>query len=155
MRGKQAPKRKIAADPKHGSVMVAKLINAIMRRGKKTIAQSVVYGAFEQIAEKTKQNPVEVFENAMRNVSPQVEVRSRRVGGANYQIPVPVRPERRVALGFRWIIGAAKTRKGAPMALKLADELIAASNNEGTAVKKRMDVQRMADANRAFAHFAR
>lgn len=155
MRGKQAPKRIINGDPKHGSVVVAKLINTIMRRGKKSVAQTVVYDALGIVAEKTKLSAVEVFDAAMKNVMPQVEVRSRRVGGANYQIPVPVRAERRTALGFRWIIGAAKTRKGAPMAIKLADEIIAASNNEGTAVKKRMDVQRMAEANRAFAHFAR
>lgn len=155
MRGKQAPKRIIAADPKFGSVLVAKLINTIMKRGKKTTAQAVVYGAFDRMAEKTKQDPVAVFEAAFKNVGPQVEVRSRRVGGANYQIPVPVRAERRQALAFRWIIDAARSRKGAAMNVKLADELVAASNNEGSAVKKRMDVQRMAEANRAFAHFAR
>lgn len=155
MRGKRAPKRNINPDPKFGSVTVSKFINTVMRRGKKTTAQKVVYGAFDAIHEKTKQDPLEVFETAMRNVTPTVEVKSRRVGGANYQIPITVRGERRQALGFRWIILAADSRKGAPMATKLADEIVNAANGEGAAVKKRADVQRMADANRAFAHFAR
>ncbi|TAL20578.1 30S ribosomal protein S7 [Patescibacteria group bacterium] len=155
MRGKRAPRRKIAADPKFGSVNVAKLINYTMRRGKKSVAQSVVYGAFEAVSQKLKADPIEVFETALKNVSPAVEVRSKRVGGANYQIPIPVRAERRLALAYRWLLGAARTRKGKPMAEKLAAELIDASKNEGAAVKKKMDVQRMAEANRAFAHFAR
>ena len=155
MRGKRAPKRKIAPDPKFGSVTVSKFINSVMRKGKKTVAQKVVYGAFDLIGEKTKKDPLEIFEEAMRNVSPTVEVKSRRGGGANYQIPITVRGERRQALGFRWIIGAAETRKGTPMAAKLADEIVNAAGGEGAAVKKKMDVQRMADANRAFAHFAR
>ena len=155
MRGRPAPKRHIPADPRFGSVVVEKLTNTIMRRGKKTIARAIVYDALEIIEEKTKQNPVEVFDTAMKNVMPIMEVRSRRVGGANYQIPIPVRAERKTALAFRWIIGAAKSSKGKPMAVKLASEIMAAANNEGAAVKKRQDVQRMADANRAFAHFAR
>ncbi len=155
MRGKQAPKRVVAPDAKYGSVAIAKLINYIMKEGKKSVAQRVVYDAFDIISEQSKADPVEVFDTAMRNVTPQVEVVSRRVGGANYQIPIPVRGERRIALAYRWLIGAASSRKGKPMAEKLAAEILEASKGEGTAVKKRMDVQRMAEANRAFAHFAR
>jgi small subunit ribosomal protein S7 len=155
MRGKQAPKRSILPDPKYARADVAKLVNAIMRDGKKNTAQKVVYGAFDLIAEKTKKNPVEVFEEAMKNVSPTLEVKSKRVGGANYQIPMQVRAERRTQLAFRWLIGAARGVKGKPMAQKLANELMAAAENAGDAVKKKADVQRMAEANRAFAHFAR
>lgn len=155
MRGKQAPKRIIAADPKHGSVTVAKLVNAIMRRGKKSTAERVVYDAFDYIKEKGKLDPLETFDAAMRNVGPLIEVRSRRVGGANYQIPVPVRGERKQALTFRWILLGANSRKGKPMAERLAIELMDAASGEGAAVKKKQDVQRMAEANRAFAHFAR
>ncbi|HTM68217.1 MAG TPA: 30S ribosomal protein S7 [Candidatus Binatia bacterium] len=155
MRGKPAPKRVIAPDPKYNNAVVAKFINYVMRGGKKATAQKVVYGAFERIADQTKQDPLDVFDRAMKNVQPAVEVKSKRVGGANYQIPIQVRGERRVALGFRWVIAAAEAKKGRPMAEKLAAELVAASNNEGDAVKKKMDVHRMAEANRAFAHFAR
>lgn len=155
MRGKKAERRELAPDPKFASVPVTKLVNYIMEDGKKTIAQRIVYSAFDVISEKTKQDPLEMFERAMKNVVPSLEVKSRRVGGANYQIPMPVRGDRRYMLAFRWIIGAARTKKGRPMAQKLADELIAAANNEGDAVKKKQDVQRMAEANRAFAHFAR
>lgn len=125
-----------------------------MERGKKNVARSLVYKAFEIIKEKTKEEPLEVFETAIRNVAPQVEVRSRRVGGANYQVPHEVRPERKQALTFRWIIAAAKGKKGKGMAIKLADEIMAAAKNEGDAVKKRENVHKMAEANRAFAHFA-
>ena len=155
MRGKQAPKRNIAPDPKYGSPIVAKLMNYVMHDGKKSIAQTIVYGALEHVREKTKSDPIEVLNNAIKNVSPALEVKSRRVGGANYQVPIPVRGERRLSLAFRWIIGGARAKKGRPMLVKLGDELIAAANNEGEAVKKKMDVQRMAEANRAFAHFAR
>ncbi len=155
MRGKPAPKRKIASDPKYHNIIVAKFINTIMRNGKKTTAQKVLYTAFDRIAEKTKGDPVVFFDNALKNVTPIVEVKSRRIGGSNYQIPTPVRIERRQALAFRWLIAAAKGGKGRPMAEKLADELMAAAKNEGAAVKKREDVHRMAEANRAFAHFAR
>lgn len=155
MRGKKAPRRDLAPDPKFGNVLVAKFINYIMNDGKKTTAQKVVYGAFDIISEKTKLDPLEVFDTAIKNVMPSLEVKSRRVGGANYQIPLPVRGERRITLAYRWIIKAARTKKGRPMAEKLAAELIAASNNEGDAMKKKQDVQRMAEANRAFAHFAR
>lgn len=155
MRGKQAPKRKIAPDPKYHNALVAKFINTIMRRGKKATAQKVVYRAFERVQEKTKNDPVTAFDTAIKNIAPVVEVKSRRIGGSNYQVPIPVRVERRQALAFRWIIGAAKSGKGRPMHEKLADEIIAAAKNEGAAVKKREDVHRMAEANRAFAHFAR
>jgi len=155
MRGKQAPRRKILSDPKYGSPVLAKFINYIMERGKKSTAQKIVYTAYDIIAEKTKKPPHEVFELALVNVSPSLEVKSKRVGGANYQIPMQVRAERRQQLAFRWLIGAARSKKGKPMAEKLATELMAAAENTGDAVKKKLDVQRMAEANRAFAHFAR
>ncbi len=155
MRGKQAPKRVITPDPKYSNVLVAKFINYVMKGGKKSTAQKVVYDAFDIVAEKTKQDPVEVFDTAMKNIGPSLEVRSRRIGGANYQIPIPVRGERRVALSYRWLLAAARSKKGRPMADRLADEFIAAANNEGDAIKKKTDVQKMAEANRAFAHFAR
>ncbi len=139
----------------YNDLVVAKLINCIMERGKKNVARKIVYTAFDIMKEKSKKNPVEIFEEAMKNVGPTVETRSRRVGGANYQVPMPVAPERKNALAFRWIIGAARSRKGKPMAEKLAEELLGASQNQGDAVKKKMDVLRMAEANRAFAHFAK
>lgn len=155
MRGKQAPKRKIAADPKYQSIIVAKFINAVMRRGKKATAQKVVYKALERVVEKTKGEALPLFETAIKNIAPVVEVRSKRIGGSNYQVPIPVRVERRQALAFRWLIGAARGGKGRPMHEKLADEIVGATKNEGAAIKKREDVHRMAEANRAFAHFAR
>ncbi len=155
MRGKQAPKRVITPDPKYSNVLVAKFVNYVMLDGKKTTAQRVVYDCFDLISDKTKKDAVEVFETAIKNVGPALEVRSRRIGGANYQIPVPVRGDRRVTLAFRWILSAARSKKGRPMAARLADELMAAAENEGDAIKKRADVQKMAEANRAFAHFAR
>ena len=155
MRGKQAPKRAISSDPRYGSQNLSKFINCTMHDGKKSVAQRVVYQALETVSEKLKTDPLEIFESAIRNVSPAMEVKSRRVGGANYQIPIPVRGERRLALAIRWLLGAARTRKGRSMGERLAAEFIDAAKNEGAAVKKRMDVQRMADANRAFAHFAR
>ncbi|MDP3986571.1 MAG: 30S ribosomal protein S7 [Candidatus Veblenbacteria bacterium] len=155
MRGKkQAPRRVILPDPQYQSVLVAKFINKIMERGKKTVARKIVYQAFDVVHEKTKEDPRDVFELALKNVAPQVEVKSRRVGGANYQVPVEVRGDRRQALAFRWLIEAANGKKGRPMHLKLAEELVLASKNEGDAIKKKMDVHRMAEANRAFAHFA-
>ena len=155
MRCKQAPKRELTPDPKYNNIYVTKLVNYIMYDGKKTTAQRVVYDAFEVIGEKTKENPLDVFERAIKNVMPSLEVKSRRVGGANYQVPISVRGDRRYVLSYRWIITAARTKKGRPMAQKLAEELISAANNEGEAIKKKQDVQRMAEANRAFAHFAR
>ncbi|MFH1111531.1 MAG: 30S ribosomal protein S7 [Patescibacteria group bacterium] len=154
MRGKRATKRTILPDPRYQSVVVAKFVNFIMERGKKSVARKIVYQCFDVIAEKTKKDPRDVFEASIKNVSPIVEVRSRRVGGANYQIPIEVRPDRRLALAFRWIIDAAYNKKGRPMHLKLADELISAAENQGDAIKKKEDVLRMAEANRAFAHFA-
>ncbi|MBI4257143.1 30S ribosomal protein S7 [Candidatus Uhrbacteria bacterium] len=155
MRGKQAPKRALIPDPKYGNIYVAKLINTIMYDGKKSVAQKVVYDAFDVVGEKTKENPLDVFDRAIKNVMPSLEVKSRRVGGANYQVPMSVRGERRYVLAYRWIITATRAKKGRPMAQKLAEELIAAGNNEGEAIKKKLDVQRMAEANRAFAHFAK
>ena len=125
-----------------------------MKWGQKSTARRVVYDAFATVQEKTKREPLEVFEEALRNIGPAMEVRSRRVGGANYQVPREVRPERKQALAYRWLIDAARARKGSPMHARLADEIIAAANNEGPAVKKREDTHKMAEANKAFAHFA-
>jgi len=145
----------VAPDAKYGSVRVEKFINSVMWDGKKSVARKVVYDALDIVKEKTKaENPVEIFETAIRNVSPAMEIRSRRVGGANYQVPREVRPERKNALAFRWILIAARGGKGKPMAEKLATEIIAASNNEGFAFKKKEDTHRMAESNKAFAHFA-
>lgn len=155
MRGKQAPKRQLTPDPKFGNVYITKLVNSIMYDGKKSVAQKVVYDALDLIGEKTKENPLDVFDRALKNVMPSLEVKSRRVGGANYQVPISVRGERRYVLAYRWIITAARSKKGRSMADRLAEELVAAGNNEGDAVKKKLDVQRMAEANRAFAHFAK
>jgi len=155
MRGKKAPRRKIADDIKYGSPVVAKLINSVMYGGKKQTAQNIVYGALTLAEEKMKKPAMEVFDEAMKNVSPLLEVKSRRVGGANYQVPLQVRAERRLQLAFRWMIGAARGRKGKPMHEKLAMEIMDAAQNQGEAVRKKMDVQRMAEANRAFAHFAK
>ncbi len=147
-------KREIAPDPVYSNVIVSKFINQIMRKGKKTIARKIVYRAFDIIKEKTKKDPLEVFEKALQNASPLLEVKSKRVGGATYQVPREVRGDRRMTLAMRWIITAARSKKGRPMREKLAEELILASNNEGTAIKKKEDTHRMAEANRAFAHFA-
>jgi small subunit ribosomal protein S7 len=155
MRHKRTPKRKIKADLKYNNTNVAKLINYVMKRGKKSIAQGVVYDAFDIITEKTGKVAVEVYEEAIRNAGPQLEIRSKRIGGGNYQIPFPVKGDRRLALALRWIIEASKSRKGQRMAVKLAEELMSAAKNEGAAIKKKEDVQRMAEANKAFAHFAR
>ncbi len=139
----------------YNSVRLAQFINYVMKDGKKNTARKVVYGAFENIKKKTKtDNPLEIFETAIRNVSPSMEVRSRRVGGANYQVPREVRPERKQALAMRWILIAAGSKKGSPMHERLADELIAASNEEGEAMKKKENTIKMAEANKAFAHFA-
>ena len=145
----------VGPDLKYSSTKVEKFINSVMQDGKKSTARKIVYDALEIIKEKQKvENPLEVFETALRNVGPNMEIRSRRVGGANYQVPREVRPERKQALAFRWILLAVRGGKGKPMAEKLAAELIAAANNEGSAVKKREDTHRMAEANKAFAHFA-
>ncbi len=155
MRGKPAPKRKIEGDIRYNDIDVAKFINYIMKDGKKTVAQRVVYSAFDIIKDKTKQDPRHVFNKALKNVAPLLEVRGKRVGGANYQVPHQVRGERRFVLAYRWIISAAAARTGKPMGEKLAEELMAAFRGEGTAIKKRDDVHRMAESNKAFAHFAR
>jgi small subunit ribosomal protein S7 len=155
MRRKLKTKIPVAPDTKYNSELLARFINVVMWDGKKSIARQVVYDALDEI-KKTDESldPMVVFETAIANVSPTIEVRSRRVGGANYQVPKEVRPERRRSLAFRWIIAAARSGKGRPMAKKLAGELISASKNEGSAIKKREDVHRMAESNRAFAHLA-
>jgi len=155
MRGKPAPKRKISGDIKYNDFNIAKFINYIMERGKKTVAENIVYDAFNIIRDNTKQDPRHIFNKALKNVSPLVEVRGRRVGGANYQVPVQVRGERRFNLGCKWIIDSAKGRKGKPMSDKLAFEIMEAAKGEGAAVKKKDEVHRMAEANKAFAHFGR
>ncbi|OHA62307.1 MAG: 30S ribosomal protein S7 [Candidatus Wildermuthbacteria bacterium GWA2_46_15] len=154
MRGK-IKRHETQPDFVYGNVLVSKLINQVMRRGKKTIATKIVYQAFDIMKEKTKKEPLEVFEGALINAAPLLEVRPKRVGGATYQVPVEVKGDRKIALAMRWIIQAAKTKKGKPMGEKLAEELILAFNNDGSAVKKKSDTHRMAEANRAFAHFAR
>lgn len=155
MRGKPAPKRKINPDPKYNNVQIAKFINYIMERGKKSVAQKIVYQALDLVKKRVNREPTDVFVEALRNISPILEVRSKRIGGGNYQIPMPVRPERRLTLGSRWLIKAAKARRGKPMAERLALEIIDAAQGLGAAVKKREDTHKMAEANRAFAHFAR
>lgn len=154
MRRKVKVRKSTKPDLVYGSPKVEKFINYIMERGKKNTARKIVYGAFDTVKKITKAEPFEVFEEAIRNVGPLTEIRSKRVGGANYQVPHEVRPERRQALAYRWIIDAAASKKGRPMHLKLADEIVAASKNEGEAVKKRENVHKMAEANRAFAHFS-
>ena len=155
MRGKQAPKRKLEGDVKFGDTHVAKLINHIMRDGKKSIAEKIVYKAFDLIKEETKQDPRHVLNKALKKISPLMEIRGRRVGGGNYQVPYQVRGNRRFTLSCRWLIEVINNKKGKPMYKKLAEEILAAVKGEGAAVKKREDVHRMAEANKAFAHFAR
>jgi small subunit ribosomal protein S7 len=146
-------KRKIAPDPKYNSEVVAKFINCLMRDGKKSIARSIFYEALDIIANKTKKDPLEIFNKALENTKPLMEVRSRRVGGATYQVPIEVRPERAQALAIRWLINYARARSGKSMAEKLAAELLDAYNNRGGAIKKKEDTHRMAEANKAFAHY--
>jgi small subunit ribosomal protein S7 len=155
MRGKPAIKRKIEGDAKYNDLEIAKLINYLMRCGKKSASEKVVYNAFDQIKKETGQDPRHVFNKAIKRVAPLLEIRGRRIGGANYQIPFQVRGDRRYALACRWLIGAANERKGKPMSEKLAAEIMDAYKGEGAAVKKRDMVHRMAEANKAFAHFAR
>jgi small subunit ribosomal protein S7 len=152
-RRRRAEKREIIPDPKFGDVVLTKFMNSVMNDGKKSVAERIVYGALDQIEDKTKQNPIELFHQALENVMPALEVRSRRVGGATYQVPVEVRSERRQALAIRWIITAARGRNENTMVERLSGELLDAANNRGTAVKKREDTHRMADANRAFSHY--
>lgn len=153
MRRKKASKREYKPDYKYSRIDIARFINYIMQEGKKSTAEKIFYGAFK-ILENNKKDPIQIFDKAMENVTPQVEVASRRIGGANYQVPRTVRPERKFVLAVRWLIAAARSKKGKPIAEKLAEEFIAASNNEGAAVKKKQDTHRMAEANRAFAHFS-
>ena len=152
-RRREVPKRQIAPDPKYNSVLVAKFINGLMRRGKKSLARRIFYDAMDIISQRMKEDPIKVFEKAMENVKPVVEVRSRRVGGATYQVPVEVRPERRRALAIRWLVGYAKGRGEKTMAQRLAAELMDAYHERGAAFKKKEDTHRMAEANKAFAHY--
>ena len=146
-------KRDVLPDPIYNSKLVSRLINNIMQDGKKGTAQTILYNAFDIIAEKTGREPMEVFEEAIENIMPVLEVKARRIGGANYQVPVEVRPERRITLGLRWLVQYSRSRGEKTMEQRLANEIIDASNNTGSAVKKREDVHRMAEANRAFAHY--
>jgi len=152
-RRREIQKRQITPDAKYGSVLVAKFVNSLMKKGKKSTAESILYGAFEIIEKKTREAPLGVFEKALDNVKPVIEVRSRRVGGATYQVPTEVAPGRRQALAFRWIIGNAMSRAEKTMREKLAGELMDAAQNRGASVKKREDVHKMAEANKAFAHY--
>ena len=147
------PKREVLPDPVYGSVVVAKLINSIMLDGKKGVAQNIVYSAFDQIEKTTGENPLEVFEKAMNNIMPVLEVKARRIGGANYQVPIEVRPERRQTLGLRWLTLYSRQRNERTMKERLAGELMDAVNNMGGAVKKKEDTHKMAEANRAFSHY--
>ena len=153
MRKKQADKRIRRPDKRHGDILVGRFINAIMEDGKKQTAEKIMYDAFGMIEEKLKSDPIEVFKKAVANCQPVLEVRSRRVGGSNYQVPTEVRPERRIALAITWLLTYSRKKPGKSMAEKLASELMSAANNEGAAVKKKEDVHRMAEANKAFAHF--
>ena len=149
----RAEKREINPDPKFGDLVLSKFMNSIMLDGKKSVAESIVYGALDEVEQKAKQNPIEAFHTALENVAPSVEVRSRRVGGATYQVPVEVRTERRQALAIRWVITAARNRNETTMISRLSGEIMDAANNRGSAVKKREDTHKMADANKAFSHY--
>ena len=153
MRRKKKAKRNINLDPIYSSVTVTKLINYVMKKGKKEKARKIVYGSFDIIKNKTQKEPLEVFEQALMNASPLLEIKPKRIGGATYQVPREVRGERKLTLALRWLLQGARSRKGKPMKEKLAEELIDAANNQGWAIKKRNDTHRMAEANRAFAHF--
>ncbi|MGM9899135.1 MAG: 30S ribosomal protein S7 [Bacilli bacterium] len=149
----QVPKRKVLPDPIYNSVLVTRLVNSVMLDGKKGVAQEIIYGAFERVAKTTGRDPLEVYQEALNNIMPQLEVRSRRVGGANYQVPVEVREERRYTLGLRWLTNYARLRNEKTMEERLAKEIIDAANGVGASVKKREDTHRMAEANKAFAHY--
>ena len=153
MRRNRAERRPITPDPRYNSEVVSKFMNNLMERGKKSLAASIIYDAFDIIEERTKRPPLEVFEEALKNATPLVEVKPRRVGGATYQIPVEIGPARRQALAMRWLIDSARKRSGRDMSIRLAGELLDAARNEGTTIKKRADTHRMAEANEAFAHF--
>ncbi|MGK2285139.1 30S ribosomal protein S7 [Pedomonas sp. V897] len=152
-RRRRPEKREVLPDPKYGDVVLTKFMNSVMEQGKKSVAERILYGALDAIEQRLKREPMEVFHAALDNVRPGIEVRSRRVGGATYQVPVEVRPERAQALAIRWLVQAARNRSENTMAARLSAELIDASNNRGTAVKKREDTHRMAEANRAFSHY--
>ena len=152
-RRRRAERRETNPDAKYGDFVVAKFMNCLMYEGKKSVAENIVYGAFDSIQQKTKQDPLQLFHEALRNVAPALEVRSRRVGGATYQVPVEVRQDRSRALAIRWIINAARSRNETTMTGRLSGELLDAANNRGSAVKKREDTHKMADANRAFSHY--
>jgi len=152
-RRRRADKREVMPDPKFGDIVLTKFMNSVMKEGKKSVAENLVYGALDQIERKAKQDPMAVFRQALENVMPAIEVRSRRVGGATYQVPVEVRNDRRQALAIRWLIAAANGRNEKTMIERLSGELLDASNNRGTAVKKREDTHKMAEANRAFSHY--
>jgi small subunit ribosomal protein S7 len=153
MRKKRSIRRRVTPDPKFGDELISRFVNSVLKQGKKNIARNIVYSALEQIEQKTEKNPLDVFKKAVDNASPLIEVRARRVGGATYQVPTEVRLERRTALAIRWLITYAQERSDKSMSQKLAAELLAASTGEGGAVKKKDDVHRMAEANKAFAHF--
>ena len=153
MRRRSAPKREILPDPKYGDLVLAKFVNILMLDGKKSVAEKIVYDALDAIESKGNAEPVETFKQALDNIGPQVEIKSRRVGGSTYQVPVEVRPDRKVALAMRWIIEASRNRGEKGMKLRLAGEVLDAVQNRGTAFKKKEDVHRMAEANKAFAHF--
>ena len=149
----EVPKRKVLPDPKFKDIVLSKFMNSVMLDGKKAVAESIVYGALDAAEAKAKKDPIQLFHDALNNVKPGIEVRSRRVGGATYQVPVEVRPERAQALAIRWLISAARSRSETTMAARLSGELMDAANNRGNAVKKREDTHRMAEANRAFSHY--
>lgn len=153
MRRRRPPKREILPDPKYGSNLVTKFVNCMMLRGKKGVSETIFYQAMDILAEKTQKDPIEVFVQALENVKPVVEVKSRRVGGATYQVPIEIRPERRQALGIRWLINNSRSRPEKTMFQKLAGELMDAYNNTGTSIKKKEDTHKMAEANKAFAHY--
>ncbi len=155
MRKKKQYTKEHQPDIQYGNISVTRFVNYLMKNGKRSAAEKVFYKTFENIQKSVKEDPLLVFEKALANASPLLEVASKRIGGANYQVPREVRPERKFFLACNWIIEAARSRKGKPMAEKLAEEIIAASNNEGTAIKKKQNIHKMAEANRAFAHFAR
>ena len=152
-RRRRPEKREILPDPRFGDITLTKFMNLVMYEGKKSVAEQIVYGALDSVEQRTRREPIGVFHDALANVRPAIEVRSRRVGGATYQVPVEVRPERSQALAIRWLIGAARNRSEHTMAARLSGELMDAANNRGTAVKKREDTHRMAEANRAFSHY--
>jgi small subunit ribosomal protein S7 len=152
-RRREVPKRPVMPDPKYGDQLVTKFMAVVMTAGKKAVAEGIVYGAFDVVLDRTREEPLNIFRRALDNTKPMVEVKSRRVGGANYQVPIEVRPERQMALAMRWLVSYARSRPGRSMREKLANELIEAAHNRGNAVKKRDDVHRMAEANKAFAHY--